>query len=315
MPPLPPDRRRTLRVGAVRYLNSRPLIEGLRTELPPGAALTLDHPSRLADGLRAGDFDAALVPSVAALGVPGATILPDACVAARGPVRSVKVYFRVPPGDVRTLALDEGSRTSAALARLLLAERYGVSPRCEPLPVAPAVSPDAAAVSLAGAAADAVLLIGDRAMHDPPGPFVAVWDLGTEWNDWTGLPFVFAVWAGRNGLTSTDAGRLAGAFSRGRDGGTQRIGRIAATSAPALGLSEGDAADYLRRNLHFTLGPAERAGLALFGELCVRNGLLAAGAAPRYFVPRPRPTPRTLRRLSPARRATRSKTPELLELT
>ena len=315
MPPLPPARRRTLRVGAVRYLNSRPLIEGLRTELPPGSELTLDHPSRLADGLRAGAFDAALVPSVAALGVPGATILPDACVAARGPVRSVKVYFRVPPGEVRTLALDEGSRTSAALARLLLAERYGVAPRCEPLPVAPAASPDAAAESLAGAAADAVLLIGDRAMHDPDGAFAAIWDLGSEWNAWTGLPFVFAVWAGRGGLNADDAGALADAFTHSRDAGTRRIDRIAATAAGPLGLTAADAAAYLRTNLHFTLGPAERAGLALFGELCVRNGLLAAGAAPRYFVPRPRPTPRTLRRLSPARRATRSKTPELLELT
>ena len=270
------------RVGAVRYLNSRPLVEGLTGRNFGGGPVVLDHPSALADGLRAGRFDAALVPSVAALGTAGVTILPDACVAARGPVRSVKVYFRRPPGDVRSLALDAGSRTSAALARLLLAERFGVTPRLEPLPVAPAVSPDAAATSLAKTNADAALLIGDRAMHDPPGQFAAVWDLGEEWNDWTGLPFVFAVWAGRAGLPSRRASALAGRFSASRDLGVARIDLIAADAGPALGLAPADAVDYLRRNLHFTLGPRERAGLRSFAELCGRAGLLPTGGLPPF---------------------------------
>ena len=270
------------RVGAVRYLNSKPLIEGLAARLAP-ASLDLDHPAALADGLRAGRFDAALVPSVAALATPGAEIVSDACVAARGPVRSVKLFFRRPPGDVRTLALDAGSRTSAALARLLLAERFGVVPRLEPLPVAPAASPDAAAVSLDRTAADAVLLIGDRAMHDPPGEFATVWDLGGEWNAWTGLPFVFAVWAGPAGR----GGRFAADLAAARDAGVTRLDAVAAAHGPPLGVSAADAADYLRRNLHFTLGPAERAGLALFAELCGRAGLLSPDAA----APVPAPAP------------------------
>ena len=284
MPARPPAAGRPARVGAVRYLNSRPLIEGL-AEDPRRLRLTLDHPSALADGLRRGDYDAALVPSVAALSTPGAVILPDACVAARGPVRSVKVFFREPPGDVRTLALDAGSRTSAALCRLLLAERFGATPVTEPLPVAPAATPYAAAASLAKTDADAVLLIGDRAMHDPPGDFVTVWDLGAEWNDWTGLPFVFAVWAGRRGSCE----HLADDFAAARDAGVAAVDRLAAAHGPPLGLSAADAAGYLRRNLHFTLGPAERAGLRLFAELCGRCGLLPAAAAPRFAAPAVRP--------------------------
>ena len=285
--PRPPAGHPAGRVGAVRYLNSKPLIEGLADSLPAGGSLVLDHPGRLADGLRAGAFDAALVPSVAALSTPGAVILPDACVAARGPVRSVKVYFRRPPGDVRSLALDAGSRTSAALCRLLLAERFGVTPRPEPLPVAPAVCPDAAAISLAKADADAVLLIGDRAMHDPPGEFVAVWDLGEEWNEWTGLPFVFAVWAGPAGRCEPLGPPLAAA----RDAGVAAIDRLAAEHGPPLGLSAADAAGYLRRNLHFTLGPRERAGLALFAELCGRVGLLPSGSPPPFADPAEAPAP------------------------
>ena len=311
------------RVGGVIYLNSRPLIEGLRDDARDdpgdGVRLTLDHPSRLADGLRTGRYDAALVPSVAALGTPGALILPDACVAARGPVRSVKLFFRTPPGEARSLALDEGSRTSAALARILLAERYGVEPAPRTLPLGAGAGPDAAAAALARTDADAVLLIGDRAMSDPQDggtgrPFAAVWDLGEVWHDWTGLPFVFAVWAARPGLDAGRAARLARRFSASRDAGVRDLNEIAAAAGPPLGLTAADAADYLRRNLHFTLGPAERAGLSLFCDLCVRNGLLPAGARPVVgpIAPPPR---RALRLAAPARPTVRPAAARLPRVT
>ncbi|QDT17482.1 menaquinone biosynthetic enzyme MqnA/MqnD family protein [Alienimonas californiensis] len=315
MPALAADPPPGPRVGGVIYLNSRPLIEGLRADLDRRGRLTLDHPSRLADGLKRGAYDAALVPSIAALGTAGATILSDACVAARGPVRSVKLFFRVPPGEVRSLALDEGSRTSAALSRVLLAERFGVQPELRPLPVGPGPSPRAAAEAIAATDADAVLLIGDRAMVDPPDrrtgrPFAAVWDLGQVWNEWTGLPFVFAAWAARPGLGKDAAADLARRFSASRDEGVRDLDRIAALAGPPLGLTPEDAADYLRRNLHFTLGPAERAGLNLYCELCVRNGLLPEGARPTYAAP---PPPRSVRLTAPP--TARAATPEPLRVT
>ncbi len=108
-----------MRIGAVNYLNSKPLVYGFE-QSAPGLRLLYDLPSRLADSLAAGRLDVALVTSVEWLRQPGHVIVSDACVACRGPVLSVKLYFRVPPTEVRTLALDEGSRTSAALAQILL---------------------------------------------------------------------------------------------------------------------------------------------------------------------------------------------------
>ncbi|MBX3436936.1 MAG: menaquinone biosynthesis protein, partial [Planctomycetaceae bacterium] len=179
---------RRLRLGAVSYLNSKPLIERL-SELLPEAQISLDWPSRLADDLARGEMDVALIPSIEAFADPDYEIISDACVATRGPVLSVKLYCRVPPGDLRTLALDEGSRTSAALVRIMLFERYGVTPEIEPLPMGCGID---------DTTADGVLLIGDRAMHTPTETFDTTWDLGAEWLSWTGLPFVFAMWVGRS---------------------------------------------------------------------------------------------------------------------
>lgn len=152
--------------------------------------LVFDFPSRLADDLARGKLDVALIPSVEFFQDPGYTIVSDACIACRGPALSVKLFSRVSMNEIRTLALDEGSRCTAALVKVLLSERFGLSPRLEPLPVE---------ASIGDTTADAVLLIGDRAMHSPPGRFVEVWDLGDEWCRWAELPFVFAMWTARSG--------------------------------------------------------------------------------------------------------------------
>jgi chorismate dehydratase len=263
-----------LRVGAVSYLNSKPLIEGLAERLSPGE-LILDYPSRLADELAASHLDVALIPSIEAFGSPDYEIVSDACVASRGPVLSVKLYFRVPPGEVRSLALDAGSRTSAALARIMLAERYGVVPRLEKLPMG----------STAGdTIADAVLLIGDRAMQPVGQEFSKFWDLGNEWLRWTGLPFVFAMWVGRSGARMPE---LATVLSQSRDAGVAAARRIAEREAPLLNLSVETAHRYLTENLHFELGSAERNGLRLFHELAALHGLAPADCG---LLGRPRPS-------------------------
>ena len=126
-----------IRVGAVSYLNAKPLYYRL-CEFAPDVELTMDVPSRLADRLAAGELDVALIPSVEYLrGVGrGYEILPGFAIAARGAVRSVKLFSRVPFERIERLALDEGSRTSQALARVWLDARHGVRPgRIEPLPM------------------------------------------------------------------------------------------------------------------------------------------------------------------------------------
>lgn len=252
------------RIGAVSYLNSKPLVEDL-ADLLPDADIRLDYPSRLADDLAAGRLDVALIPSIECFREPDYEVVSDACVATRGPVLSVKLYSRVPMGSIRTLALDEGSRTSAALTKIMLHERYGVRPTCRPLPLER---------SIEHTDADAILLIGDRAMHSPHERFEAVWDLGEEWANWTGLPFVFAMWVARNDAELSDIDlRLCEA----RDRGVARISEIAQREAPKLNLPVAKAEHYLARNLHFTLGSAERSGLRLFHELAVQLGLAPEG--------------------------------------
>lgn len=254
----------TVRVGAVSYLNSKPLVEDLQ-ELLPEAAVSLDYPSRLADQLAAGTLDVALIPSVEYMRGTDYEIISDACVATRGPVLSVKLYSRVDPGAIRTLALDEGSRTSATLARIMLLERYGVDPARQPLPIE---------MSVQHTDADAVLVIGDRAMHAPTEEFHTVWDLGEEWLAWTGLPFVFAMWVARRGVASSHVEAM---LSESRDRGVARISDIAKREAAKLNIPAENAERYLTDNLFFRLTSAERSGLKLFQQLAVQAGLAPEG--------------------------------------
>ncbi|MFV0443197.1 MAG: menaquinone biosynthetic enzyme MqnA/MqnD family protein [Planctomycetaceae bacterium] len=267
---------RRLRIGAVSYLNSKPLIEGLAASVPQ-ADVVLDFPSRLADDLASGWLDVALIPSVESLSDPDYEIVSDACVAARGPVMSVKLYFRVSPGNVRSLALDAGSRTSAALSRVLLAERFGVEPQLLPLPLG---------AKTTDVQADAVLLIGDRAMHPPREQFRDAWDLGEEWYRWTGLPFVFAMWVTREGV---DLGHVDSALSAARDTGVARMREIAMREAPNLNLTEAAIHHYLKYNLHFQLGSAERSGFKLFQRLASGLGLAPSRALPDFRPVQSRP--------------------------
>jgi len=255
-----------MRIGAVNYLNSKPLVQGL-DELAPQARVWFDLPSRLADALSAGRLDVALVPSVEWLRQPAMPIVSDACVACCGPVLSVKLYFRVTPTAVRRLALDEGSRTSAALALILLEELAGVTPECASLPLG---------AGLHDTKADAVLLIGDRAIQSAEPECVETWDLGERWYHWTGLPFVFALWVARPDANRTE---LAEVLTAARDRGTANLAEIAAAEAPGLGISTELAVQYLQDNLHFALGDEELRGLRRFAELCGERGL-----APRHAV-------------------------------
>ena len=109
-----------MRIGAVSYLNKKPLVYGL-AELAPQHELVFDLPSRLADDLAAGRLDVALIPSIEFFQDPAYVIVSDACIGCRGPVLSVKLLSRVAPDKIRTLALDEGSRTSVALTRGMIA--------------------------------------------------------------------------------------------------------------------------------------------------------------------------------------------------
>lgn len=251
-----------LRLGAVSYLNTKPLVFGLQELLPQGAELRFELPSRLASDLAADELDVALVPSIAYAREPNCEIVSRSCIACRGPVWSVKLLFRVAPDRVQTLAEDEGSRTSVALARILLWRRFGIQPTSAAFPIG---------TPLEATDADAVLIIGDRAMHRFGDAWADEWDLGQMWWDETGLPFVFAMWIGRTGRSDRHLGLI---LDQARRAGWDHAEQLAERYAPRYGLSESDCLAYFRENLHFELGPEELAGLTLFYEQAAQLGLI-----------------------------------------
>ncbi len=252
-----------LRLGAVSYLNTKPLITGLADRLGDEGHLRLDLPSRLAADLAAGKLDVALIPSIEYFRGDNYQIVSDAVIGCRGPVWSVRLLSRVPMGQIQTLAFDEGSRTSAALTRVLLSEMHGVTPQ----PVAFPISDSPETID-----ADAILVIGDRAMHPAKGVYKEIWDLGDRWCRWTELPFVFAMWVARPGFARTQ--ELASVLQQSRDQGLETLEQIAATESASHGLTKEELHRYFTENLHFTMGPGERRGLDEFRRRALQIGLL-----------------------------------------
>src|SRR2546429_3486174 len=260
-----------IRIGAVTYLNTKPLIHELE-ELAPEAELVLEVPSRLADDLAAGRLDVALIPVIEYFRGAGAYgIVPNIAIASDGPVLSVTLFSRVPWTQIRRVALDEGSRTSAALAQILLRKRHGLAPHVVPLPLAEEAE---------NADADAVLLIGDRAMRACLPGFAHAYDLGQEWHDWTSLPFVYAVWAVRPGVELGDVDK---ALVESKRRGCARIGEIAQREAPLLGLDAGFCRRYLANIIHFDLGPREQAGLHHYYMLACEVGVARRGVNLEFY--------------------------------
>jgi chorismate dehydratase len=256
-----------IRIGAVSYLNAKPLYYGF-CEFAPFVRLSMDVPSRLAEQLAEGTLDVALIPSVEYLrGVDrGYEIIPGFAIATHGPVRSVKLFSRVPWHRIERLALDAGSRTSQVLARIWLEARHGVRP--------PLIEEFPLGVSVLESTADAVLLIGDRAMTVPHDPFHAVVDLAEAWHMMTNLPFVFALWVVRQGV---DLGDLPEVLARSRQSGLAHAADLARIHGPGLGLDSATCYDYLTRSLSYDLGESEVAGLRRFAEMAARLGLAPEG--------------------------------------
>ena len=239
--------RSVLALGVVSYLNAQPLVQGLEAE--PAVRLLREVPSRVARRLHAGEVDLGLIPSVEyAFG--RYDIVPGIAIASRGPVRSVSLYRSCPLEDVRRVALDTSSRTSVALVKVLLRERLGQDP--EYLPMAPSLV-DMLAV------ADAALLIGDPALDQESS--IPCLDLGEEWTRLTGLPFVYAFWAGPAGVvTRAGVARLRAAL----DEGLAALPEIATAYADGAPARSAVYESYLRTNVIYRLGVEEIAGLREF---------------------------------------------------
>jgi len=246
-----------LRLGVVSYLNVEPMIHGLRSDAR--FEIVSAVPSRVAAMLHAGEVDLGVIPSIEyAFG--DYAIVPGVGIASRGPVGSVFLFHRVPVPEIRSVALDTSSRTSAALARVLLRDRLGRDPEYR-------VAPPGLEGMLAQA--DAAVLIGDPALYHQGGE--ARLDLGEEWSRLTGLPFVYAFWAGRRGCASAEQ---VSALQSALRAGLASLPAIASTyngmGAGRSALSE----RYLRENIVYTLGEREGDGLKEFYRRAHALGLV-----------------------------------------
>jgi len=248
------------RVSAVSYLNTSPLVWGM---LHGGQRDLFDLEFRLpadcADHLASGAADIGIVPSFE-LTRQDLEIIPGAGIACHGAVRSILLISRPPAAQIRTLALDSSSRTSVALACVILERRYGAVPQTV------SHAPDLDAMLRM---ADAALIIGDPALHiDPVSLPWHVYDLGAEWVEMTGLPMVFAVWAGHKGTVTPE---VVAAFQESCRYGLSRLEEIVVAESRARGFAPDLVRDYLTRHIVHELGPREYQGMELFLEYASRG--------------------------------------------
>ena len=280
------------RVGAVGYLNARPLVYGL--DRSPRFEIRFDVPSECARLLHAGAIDIGLIPSIEYLRGGPYRIVPDLAITSRGPVASVAIFARKPMSDVQSIAMDTSSRTSVALTRVLCARHFLIEPRFVPR------SPDLADML---STCDAALIIGDAALFlNPSGaPQIADGrrieihrfvdtidlsrddekiDLGDVWTRMTGLPFVYAFWAGRAGaLSSADIDAL----RRARDEGVRRPDELARDYLADTPEHQEIGSRYLRHNIRYDLGGDERAGLEAFYRYAAEAGIVPEARQPEFY--------------------------------
>jgi chorismate dehydratase len=268
------------KLSIVRYLNAVPLAWSI-LEGPDNTAFdsVLSAPSECADQLASGNVDIGLIPSIEYQRIPGCRIIAGPAVACRHRVRSVLLISQKPLHQVRTVAADTGSRTSVVLAQIIFDEFYHSRPAFNP------AAPDLARML---AENDAAVVIGDNALkfmaqHERPnaeeqrpllrlGPEpLEVFDLAERWKFLTGLPFVFAFWAARQGFDDADT---ADRLRRARDYGVAHIPEITERYASLLELPAPFVREYLEQNVSYYTDEACIDGLRLFYRKAARIGAI-----------------------------------------
>lgn len=255
------------RVGHIQFLNCLPLYWGLaRTGTLIDFELTKDTPEKLSERLVRGELDIAPITLVEFLRNSDRLVaFPDIAVGCDGPVMSCVIVSQVPLEqlDGARVALGSTSRTSVRLAQLLLADRYGVTPDYYTCP------PD---LGLMMQEADAAVLIGDAALraalHDAPRLGLQVHDLGLMWKEWTGLPFVFAVWAARRDYLAREpevVHEVHRAFLDSRDLSLEEVAKVSEQAA-RWEVFDADLLERYFRTLDFRFGPDQLAGVREFAR-------------------------------------------------
>ncbi len=259
-------------LAASSYLNSAPLIWSFTKGSLRDSVTYIDAvPSRCADLLSTDVADFGLVPIIEYQRIPGTKLVPGVCVGSRREVRSVLLVSPLNNlKKIRSVALDESSRTSATLTKVIFKEFLGIEPTWV------TSSPDVVRM-LQGS--DAALMIGDPAMTFPRQG-LNVWDLASLWHDFTGTGFVFAMWMAKGDvrpeLLSLD-------FTSAKEEGVNSIDQIVEEYEQRLGLTSEDLRDYLTNNVTFDLDDHLRSGMQRYFELAARHGLIDRPRLPEYL--------------------------------
>lgn len=256
------------RVGHIQFLNCLPLFWGLaRTGGLLDLDLTRDTPDGLSDALVAGDLDIGPISMMEFLRhADDLVVLPDIAVGSDGPIMSCLLVSRCPLDELdgAPIALSSTSRTSVRLAELLLTDSIGVKPEFFVRP------PDLATML---AEAPAAVVIGDTALraalHEAPALGLQVHDLGQMWQDWTGLPFVFAVFAARREFVEREpeiVREVHASFLASRDLFLTEMDDICAQAARWEAFDADTLRRYYLTALDFSLGDRQLAGIAEFAR-------------------------------------------------
>jgi len=270
------------RLGHIQFLNCLPLYYGLvKNDVLLDVDLVKADPADLAVTLVDGGLDIAPIPAIEyARHADELVLLPDIAISSDGEVQSILLLSKTPTSELDggVVALTNASRTSQALARILLAKRWGVAPAYVQMP---------SDLGSMLREADAALLIGDdalRAYWQRP-PHLFSYDLGTVWNEWTGLPMVYAVWAVRREFAESDpdaVGRVSQALSESLDYCRLHLDDISEYAARW----EAFPAEHFRSYfdaLQFRFGPRYREGLTRYMEEAHSIGQLDSVPALRVF--------------------------------
>lgn len=258
---------KSLRIGLLEYANTKPILFGMeRAPLSHRPQIKLGTPSAVVEMLCRGDLDAGVVSSIECFRRDGLAVVPRIGITAKGEVMSVKLFAAKELSLVRSIAVDRGSRSAAVLTHILFAELYRAQPRFV------SCRPDLDAMLLR---CDAALLIGDAALASPAPPGVDVFDLGREWYQLTGLPFVYALCAVRNPLLAEEVYKL---LIDSVERGQKYLSEIVRSEAERLGLEPELLNRYFREVLRYVLTSEDEAGLRKFVELAAAHGLAAPGA-------------------------------------
>lgn len=254
-----------VRVSLVDYINAWPLTWGFLRGAVEGVERVTDLPAACADRLKRGEVDAGLIPSVEASRIPGVRIVRGVGIASRERTRSVLLASKKPFEEIKTVALDMSSRSSATMVQIIFQDLLNHRPDYH------WAAPDLSEMLRHH---DAALVIGDPALKaDLSG--LHVLDLATGWRELTGLPFVFAVWAVRPEVAPEP-------FLWARDYGKHHLHEVVEAAAHRTGVSREILSGYLAGNLHHDLEEDDEKGLAEFYRRAALHGLIPSADLPPY---------------------------------